>query len=787
MAYADVIVPRHLHRFFTYAIPPHLESSVRIGTRVIVPFGSTTLHGLVVSVSTQLPNEDRRQGIREIASVIPEESEGTLPQELLDLSRQISDYYLAPWGQCLRLILPPRQSHPRPCKYTLTAIGQTVASEGKETRRVSAAMRSVLVRLAKAPKGLTVSSLRRAAGRSVGSVIATLKRRGWIQEIQRAVEEGGRRPGRRTGSRANTIGSQAPLAIPSSSFGSLPAQAQQTGESCEPTALSPPAGWERLLTSIRAQHHEVFLLQAPVAERLTLLMQAAEAALAQERSVLIIAPEFLRASVIAAQARQRWGARTALLHSGLPDSARADIWRRSAGGSINLVVGTRSALFAPLKRLGLICVEEEDDPLYKEETEPRYHAREVAQMRAHKSDAVLLLSSMHPSLETLQALGALQCDTLRSDAACDNILLGAQQTPSPLVQVVDLRQHPYGTVLSEPLIAGIEAALDAHAGVILFLNRKGFAPALLCRDCGQAPSCPRCSVALTFYKHESRLACPYCGVSLPIPDTCPSCLAARLEPVGSGTERIDEVVRRLFPKAKIARLDRALARTSSKAQAIRKLAAAGEIDLLIGTQMLFNGPPLPRVGYVGIVQADAGLHRPDFRASERTYHLLLDAIALARPADAGGQVLLQTYMPDHHVIRAISEHNPALFYEREVAFRKALSYPPFTHLILLRVSGTDPDRVQNAAKEWGDALRGAASRVAGKAQADMDLEEILILGPVPSPLEQLRGRRRWQLLVKSRSAERAREIVKDTLSTVERAGRKGRLKFEVDVEPVEMR
>jgi primosomal protein N' (replication factor Y) len=328
------------------------------------------------------------------------------------------------------------------------------------------------------------------------------------------------------------------------------------------------------------------------------------------------------------------------------------------------------------------------------------------------------------------------------------------------------------------LIAGIKQALSAKSRVILFLNRKGFAPLLHCLDCGASPHCPRCSVPFTFYRRAGRLSCRYCGDSSSLPDTCPSCLASRLEPVGFGTERLEEEVRRLFPEARIGRLDRDLARTQAQADAVRGRLAAGELDILIGTQMLFRGFPLPPVGLVGLPYADAGLHVPDFRSAERTYQTLLDAVGLALPGDAGGKVVLQTYMPAHHAIASVVQQNETLFYEQELAFRKALGYPPFTHLISLHVSGKNAKLVQKAAGEWAGRLKAAA--------VGLSPEEVTIMGPIPAPVAQLRGRHRWQLLVKSAQAEAARQTVRQTLDELERNKKRRGLKFDVDVDPLEM-
>ncbi|RJQ48778.1 MAG: primosomal protein N' [Gammaproteobacteria bacterium] len=470
---------------------------------------------------------------------------------------------------------------------------------------------------------------------------------------------------------------------------------------------------------------------------------------------------------MARQARQRWPDQVALFHSGLSPAVRTEVWREMQSGRLRIVVGTRSAIFAPLPSLGLVCVDQEDDASLKEEQEPRYHARDVARMRAAQHRARLILGSSHPSLETWQDCGESRALTW--------------QPPAPHIEVVDMRRQPYGTLLSTGLVDGIRAALDAGSRAVLFLNRKGFSTALLCRDCGQALRCPDCTVAFTYFRKAATLACRYCGLSRALPDVCPACQAARLEPVGSGTERLEEMLRRQFPGAVLTRLDRERARTPAKAEALRQEAAAGRWDILIGTQMLFQGSPLPPVGFVGVPQADDGLHVADFRAAERTYHALRDAADLALPAASGGRVVVQSHMPDHHAIAAVAGGLPALFYEQEMIFRQALGYPPSAHLISLRVSGQEAERVQQAAKRWARLLLAAiAAGVPGRHA------QTTVLGPVPASHAQLRGRHRWQLLVKAGQADAGREAVKTTLEKLERTDRKGGLKFEVDVDPVEM-
>lgn len=668
--FADVLVPRHINRTFTYTVPQGLRAGIRIGSLVQVPFGASLLQAVVVGLTASPPRGALIRAVkhfREITALLDGAGAEGLTAELLALSRQVADYYLAPWGQCLRLVLPPP--------------------------------------------------------------VAPLTRRKKAGAVGAPAQDPG--------------ATEALPALPASRDWLGPAQDQ----------VPPPFR----------------LIQGPLPHRIAAFLEAGRQTLAQGRSVLIISPDIAQAEHLAGQARRRLTAPLTIFHSGLAPRVRAEAWRELQAGGPRVLVGTRSAVFAPMPALGLVCVDQEEHPSLKEEQEPRYHAREVAAMRARQHHARLLLGSAHPSLETWQACGG------RPALAC--------ATPPPQVDLLDMRQQPYGTLLSQAMLDGIRNAVEGGARALLFLNRKGFAPALLCRDCGQALRCPACTVALTYFRKTARLGCRYCGLSQPLPDVCPACQAPRLEPIGSGTEKLEEMLQRVFSQAAILRLDRERAHSPARAEALRREAATGRWDILIGTQMLFQGSPPPPVGFVGVPQADDGLHVADFRAAERTYHALLDAVSLARPGLSEGRVLLQSHMPEHHAVAAVAAGRPALFYEQELAFRQALGYPPAAHLISLRVSGKEAGPVQQAARRWSRLLLSAAT--AGAADR-MAVAQTTVLGPVPATHAQLRGRHRWQLLVKTEQAESGRRAVKAALEKLEGKERKSGLKFEVDVDPIEM-
>jgi primosomal protein N' (replication factor Y) len=515
---------------------------------------------------------------------------------------------------------------------------------------------------------------------------------------------------------------------------------------------------------------------------MALLQKMVGLTIAEGKTVLIIVGEAEKAEWLAESLRGTSGSAVACYHSGLPSNVRVHIWEQTNQDTIRVVVGTRSAIFLPLRDISLVWVDEEEDPALKEPQEPRYHARDVAWMRVRDERALLVLSSSHPSIETIEQV-----------KQGGHIL---RQSPSdesrPVVQVVDLRQQVQGASLSPPLVQAMRAALNQQSGAVLFLNRKGYGGALLCRDCGQLPRCEACGVARTYSRQAARLTCPYCRSSTLVPETCPACAGPRLSVIGEGTERVEEEARRLFPSARVLRIDGDTMKRPSQAAMTWQKVQRREWDFLVGTQLLFRRGAIPPVGVVGIVQADAGLTVPDFRAAERTYHTLLDAVELARPASVGGAVIIQTYHPTHHAIQAVAEHDESRFMSIELSHRVALGYPPAAHLIALHVSGVRESMVQGAATTWvarltdrissGDRTRGHTT----DASPHGETGSLTILGPAPAPVRRLRGRYRWQILIKSTDREAALKAIRWSVEEMEQSFTRRSVKFDVDVDPIEM-
>ncbi|MBS0170581.1 MAG: primosomal protein N' [Nitrospira sp.] len=771
--YVDVVVPRRLHRAFTYAVPAEFRRHIVIGQTVIVPFGTRDVPGVVIALHQQPPLEAPATGLKSLRSC-ETASAHLLTSAQIELSQWVAERYAAPWGQCLKLVLPPIDQSPRP-QVRYLPIAQGLDSTSPVDGMGEIEMR-ILASLRRRPKGVLERSLLQGDKSGAMAALRVLIKKGLILRRDEAVLPAAIRM---SPQQLPTMESALPLA---ESGGPLP--------SPPPEARS----WPMVIDKALARHvWSALLLDGERATRHWCLVQAAQAALRRGRRVLVITGDVENATRLAGIFVAA-GERPLLLHSGLPGKEREAVWQAAQLGSASILVGTRMAVFAPLDRLGLVWVEGEDDTSLKEEQAPRYHAREVAHERACRESAVLVLASNHPSLESWAAVQqGLMATCVYRDRGED-----------PETQVIDLKAYGRdfltGTVLTPPLCEGMREALQRRSLVVLFLNRKGFASVLHCGDCGAMPQCDVCSVALTFFRRRNQMRCHYCGRAKPVPDHCARCQSLKLEPVGSGTERIEEAVRRLFPLARVGRVDGETIRRAEDARAFGRLLDAGELDIVIGTQTLFRLALHVKAAFVAVPDADAGLHIPDFRSAERMYHDLVDAAELTLPARAGGRLFVQTRLPDHHAVLALASGNQELFLAQEQAFRQLLQYPPWACLIKLNVSGTVETAVEQAAHRWAALLRGQMSSVHGAQKArgpgaavpatsigaTGEWGPFLILGPSPAPHAMVRGRYCWQILVKSDPSKVVRAAVVHSREELERASRRGGLRFEIDVDPVSM-
>ena len=785
--YVEVAVAVPLPGALTYSVPDGLAGLLRPGQRVRVPVGRRTLVGVVLRLDDAAPPGVATRPVAAIGDLEP-----VLPADLLELARFASEYYLAPLGETVAAMIPAELPLWGEARVAITAAG-AVAPPVDE---LDAALREHLLARGRCTRSDLALELPHAdlverldrwerTGRvTIESPGAGSRRFSSAVELaagdrERALAACGRSAPARAAveyltaaGRPATVEELRSEAAVSAAvvrrlvrLGVLRAFSQPTTRSLERHVLAPDAGAAGEIVPSDAQAGALveieralqsggfarFLLQGATGSGKTeVYLRAAAAALASGRSSLLLVPEIALVPALARAAADRFGARSAVLHSGLGAGERQQEWQRVRSGEAAVVVGPRSAIFAPVANLGLVVVDEEQDAAYKQESPPRYHGRDLALARCRAAGAVAVLVSATPSLAARAAAAAGRFVRLTLPER-----VGRARLPEGIL--VDLRREgrvgrPGEVLFSERLLAELRATLAAGDQAILLRNRRGYAPMLLCRSCGEDFRCADCGMPRTFHRRARRLICHYCGSALAAPAACPACRAEALEPLGAGTERVETELAAILPEARIDVLDRDAARRTGGPTAILERFRRGDTQILVGTQMLSKGHHFPRVALTGVLSADDYLGFPDFRAVERTYALLTQLAGRAGRGERPGRVVLQTWHPDHYAIRAALEHDDAAFVEQELRFRRLFGYPPFTRVVLLLAR--DRNRSRALAR-----LEAIAARLRPLADAG----EIRLTGPAAAPLERLRGEWRFQCLVRSESGARARRAVADAL------------------------
>ncbi|HHW13977.1 MAG TPA: primosomal protein N', partial [Firmicutes bacterium] len=629
-------------------------------------------------------------------------------------------------------------------RYYRLAVGAAeAAAAGTPARRAPSATeaaRRALAFLGAHPEGATRAALK-AAGVGEG-VLRRLLAQGMVAAFDRPVER---------------------AALDDPEAWSWP----QSGTGGSALQLTP--GQREALAAIRAEAaaerpRPVLLHGVTGSGKTEVYLRAVAETLALGRSAIVLVPEIALTPQSAARFRERFGRRVAVLHSRLSAGERFDEWRRLASGEAVVALGARSAVFAPVRKLGLVVVDEEQEGAYKQEEAPRYHAREVALARAAAEGAVAVLGSATPSVESYYR--ALQGDFRLAELGCRPL-----GRALPAVEVVDMRAELASgnrEIFSRRLQEAIRERLSRGEQAVLFLNRRGFSRVVLCRACGLVVRCPVCQVALTYHASEDRLVCHYCQHRTVPPVTCPSCGSRYIRHFGVGTEKVEAEVGRLFPEARPVRMDVDTTRRKGAHARILGAFARGEYNVLVGTQMIAKGLDLPGVTLVGVVAGDTALGLPDFRAAERTFTMLTQVAGRAGRGGRPGEVIVQTYNPEHYSIVAASRHDYRLFYEQEIAFRRAAGYPPFGELVLLTVAGAREEMAQEGAEALAKRVREA---VGGSAA---------VLGPNPAPLARLRGLYRFHVLVKGVLSAAARGAVRRAAEEVLKENGKLRVNWDVD-------
>jgi primosomal protein N' (replication factor Y) len=721
--YCEVAVPVPLPETFTYRIPDDLRGRVCVGARVIVPFGARKLVGVVTALAAE-PRTARE--LKPIAEAV--DSEPLVPPVLLELARWMSDYYLAPPGEVFRSLLPLYDEFARSERARLRPLGleRLAELERHPARSESDDAEFQLLRKLRGGKSRTV-------GRLAGSVpdgrllLGRLRRQGRL-EIVREVRR-----------RKSREGPAAPVLF-------------EGDWAAAPPVLTAPQqraldGLESLLA--KGGFATVLLEGVTGSGKTEVYTRAIQVALERGRTALLLVPEIALTPAVAELFVARFGDRVAVLHSGLTVRERSSEWWRLRRGEARVCVGTRSAVFAPLESLGVVIVDEEQDSSYKQAETPRYHGRDTAVVRAKFEGALVVLGSATPSLEASHYARAgryrlLQLETRVADR------------PLAEVRVVDMRaefeQTKKADIFSRALLEGLDRTLGAGNQALVLLNRRGYSNFLLCRRCGLTVQCKDCSISLTFHRARARLLCHYCGWARTPPKACEKCGSEHVFYVGEGSERVEAELRLRFPGARLARLDRDTAGGKRKAEQVLRRFVRGELDLLVGTQMIAKGHDFQGVTLVGVVSADGILDLPDFRAAERTFQLLTQVAGRAGRGALPGTVLVQTYYPDHYAIRAAAEQSFEKFYQQELHFRRLLHYPPFTALANVLVR----DRKLDAALRWTRALQDFFTH--------RKIEAVRVLGPAPAAIARLRKDYRFQFLLKSPERRTLQELLRSAVT-----------------------
>ena len=746
MLLADVALPVPLARAFTYSVPPDLAGAARAGARVVCPFGGRRLVGVVLGVREGEPPAKSKA----LARVLDDEP--AVPEDLLAFLRDLAAYYFAPIGEVARLALPPVD---RETVRELEAPSLFSGTRGIATRRVRWALATDEVEEAGSLRGQGSAIL--AHLRAVGATpVAKLEERwGNARAAVKKLEELG-------------LAATEDREVPADPFFAEAAERDAPHEATK----AQMAAIHAIISALQSAVAATFLLHGVTGSGKTeVYLRAIAEARALGRGSIVLVPEIALTPQLVARFRARFGDDVAVLHSGLTPRERHVMWKRLHEGSVDVAIGARSALFAPVRSLGLLIVDEEHDSSFKQEEGVRYHARDMAIWRAHRAGGVCVLGSATPSLESEHLARTGKATKLRLPDR-------ARAQPMPHVDLVDLRRIGAGPTgdrrLSMPLYRAIEDTLRAREQAIVFLNRRGFAPSVRCEACGKLATCASCSVALTFHKRDGVVRCHYCDFQAPLGARCAACQAPSLALEGLGTEKLEESIGIAFPEARVARLDRDVA-TGKRIEAVLKRVRDREVDILVGTQMVTKGHDLPSVTLVGVINADAALSIPDFRAAERTFQLLVQVAGRAGRGDVPGRVVVQTWDPDHPAVALAAKHDVDGFIARELLDRKELGYPPFTRAALVRVDAVEEHTARAACAHLAKVALGMELARGGA---------VLVQGPAPAPIARVRNRFRFRLML--RSAERP--PLRAVLAAIDRARAdlERDVRSSIDVDPVQL-
>ena len=688
------------------------------GARVTVPLGPRAVTGVVVSHHATAPEGAK---LRDVSAAIDETP--FLPPVVVDLALWVGEYYAAGPGETLAIAMPPAARQGRQDAHRTERVASIAPPGSDHPAPRGQKQRQALEHLRDATEGLTLTELLR---RGVGTgTVRSLAKLGLVSLRDSIVERDPFAPSESAGEHGRWT----------------------LGDEREPIAsltIEQRAAFRHLEELAAAELYRTVLLHGVTGSGKTeLYLRLAARVIASGRRVLVLVPEIALTPAATGLFRARFGARVAIQHSALSPGERHDQWQRIRRGEIDVVVGTRSAVFTPLESVGLIVVDEEHDSSYKQDELPRYHGRDVAVVRGRMEGALVVLGSATPSLESAANAEAGRYDLVR-------LTTRVLDRPLATVQVVDMRGEYAArgpdVTLSARLLSAIEDRLSKREQVVVLLNRRGFATVIFCRQCGSSMECPHCSVALTFHRTARRVRCHYCNYASAVPRKCGTCGGEYLEQSGFGTERLEADLRAAFPQARVTRVDRDTIRRKGAIARVLQEMAAGSVDILVGTQMIAKGHDFPAVTLVGVVSADVGLGLADFRAAERTFQLITQVVGRAGRGSTPGDAIVQTLYPTHYSIRAAADQDYATFYEREMEFRTKLQYPPVVGLINVVVRGNTLERALTDAADLVKRIRHRHAH--GR-----------VLGPAPAALAKIKDEHRAQFFIKGTHRKLMREAI----------------------------
>lgn len=787
--FAELALPLPLRQTFTYRLSESLQESVRIGSRLLVPFGKRTLTGYVVELHQELEDglEIEESQIKEAIELLDEEP--LITAEILRLTNWTADYYSASWGEVLKASLPAGVN------VETEQIVQITTNGRDEILKISTAKTNkvkILKHLAENEE-VSMRQLTKQFGSSASKAVSELVKQNWASSFQKTLSTKVK-PKRRKAVRLSEqlIASSQQIVLNEKQeeviriliendgeigFAELLEQADVSASVINtlekkglvqtfvrevfrnpladakiPAALDltltdgQGEAFETISEALTSAKYQAILLHGVTGSGKTeIYIRAMQKALELGKTGLMLVPEIALTPVFSRRLSQVFGDEVAIIHSSLSTGERFDEWRRIRNGSARIVIGTRSAIFAPLQDIGIIIVDEEHDGSYRQQESPFYHARDVAVVRANFANAVVLLGSATPSLETFHNAKNGKYTYLSLPNRIGN-------RPLAKAELVDMRnvfqQNGKDEVFSNELLTAIEETHSKGEQSIILLNRRGFSQFVLCRSCGDTIRCQNCDITLTFHRRDNVLMCHYCGFRAKVPHKCPFCDSKFIYFIGEGTEQLEDILRRKFSGLRIARVDRDSTRRRKSFEETLIDFSEHKLDMLVGTQMLAKGHDFPNVTLVGVISVDTGLALPDFRSAERTFQLLTQVAGRAGRGILQGRVIIQTFHPEHYALQHACTQNYENFYAEEIKYRQRLSFPPFVALASILVHHSSYNYAFDNAQILKDCLQKANSE-----------RQARILGPAPAPLARLKGEHRWQILVKAANRKKLRELL----------------------------